>query len=320
MKLTKEQQIEMLRQMLRIRYFEEKVEELFKMNEIKGTTHLYIGEEATAVGACSAIRENDYITSTHRGHGHCIAKGGKVKYMMAELFGKKTGYCKGKGGSLHIADVESGNLGANGIVGGGIPLAVGAGLSISYKGEDKVVLCFFGDGAVNQGVFHESVNLAAVWNLPIVFICENNLYGMSTPFGEVSRMKDVAKRAEAYGIPGIIADGNDVLDVYSKVSGAVKKAREGKGPVLVECKTYRWRGHSKSDPRVYRTREEEKEWREKCPIKRFKRYLVTAEIASEGELDKVDRELADEIEEAVEYARASSYPELKEALMDVYAE
>lgn len=319
MALTKGKKEYMYRQMLRIRLFEEQVEQLFKMAEIRGTTHLYIGEEATAVGACSAIERDDYITSTHRGHGHCIAKGGEVKYMMAELYGKSTGYCKGKGGSLHIADLSTGNLGANGIVGGGIPIAVGAGLSISYQEQGKVVLCFFGDGAANTGGFHESINLAAVWNLPVIFICENNLYGMSTPFSEAAKNTNVAERAKAYGIEGCVVDGNDVLAVYEAVKKAADKARNNGGPTLIECQTYRWRGHSKSDPRAYRTREEEKEWREKCPIKRFRKHLIEEEKMTEAEVEKIEREVEDEIERSVEFSKESPFPKPEDALKDVYA-
>ena len=263
MKESKEELVGYLRKMMDIRLFEEKVMELLAKNIIKGASHLYAGEEAVAVGACSAIEEDDYITSTHRGHGHCLAKGGKLPEMMAELCGKATGYCKGRGGSMHIADVTKGNLGATGIVASNLPVAVGAALSIKMRKTNQVVLCFFGDGASNNGIFHESLNMAAVWKLPVVFVCENNLYGMSVAANRCSAVQNMADKAKAYDIPGMICDGMDILNVKEIIEKAVKKAREGGGPTLVECKTYRYFGHSRSDPRAYRTKEEEKEWRKK---------------------------------------------------------
>ena len=239
MLMEDEKMIEYLRDMLRIRYFEEKVMDLLSRDIVKGASHLYVGEEAVAVGAVAAIREDDYITSTHRGHGHCIAKGGDLKLMLAELCGKATGYCKGRGGSMHIADVNAGNLGATGIVGSNIPVATGAGLSVKMRGTDQVVLCFFGDGAANTGAFHESVNLASIWKLPVIYVCENNLYGMSVAVNRAFPFEDIAERAKGYNIPGIIADGMDVLDVKRAVGEAVERARKGEGPTLVECKTYR---------------------------------------------------------------------------------
>ena len=271
MKESKEELVGYLRKMMEIRLFEEKVMELLARNIIKGASHLYAGEEAVAVGACSAIKPDDYITSTHRGHGHCLAKGGKLPEMMAELCGKATGYCKGRGGSMHIADVTKGNLGATGIVGSNIPVAVGAALSVNMRKTNQVVLCFFGDGASNNGVFHESLNMAAVWKLPVVFVCENNLYGMSVAASRCSAVQDMADKAKAYDIPNMICDGMDILDVKETIKKAVERARVGDGPTLVECKTYRYFGHSRSDPRAYRTKEEEKEWRSKCPIKQFSR-------------------------------------------------
>lgn len=318
-RLTREDKIDMLYKMMLIRGFEEKVEELFSLNLIHGSTHLYIGQEATAVGACKALNKDDYITSTHRGHGHCIAKGGDVKYMMAELLGRKTGYCKGKGGSMHIADIDIGILGANGVVGGGIPIATGAGLSIKMRGTKQVVICFFGDGAVNQGSFHESLNLASIWALPVIYIIENNLYGMSMAVSKAVKIERLADRAKAYNIPGIVMDGNDVINVYDTVSEAVEKARNGEGPILIESLTYRWRGHSRSDARAYRTREEEAEWREKCPIKRFKDRLISEGLLTEEGFKELQKKVDDELNNAVEFAKASPFPDPEDLLSDVYA-
>lgn len=318
-RLSREDKIDMLYKMMLIRGFEEKVEELFSLNLIHGSTHLYIGQEATAVGACKALNKDDYITSTHRGHGHCIAKGGDVKYMMAELLGRKTGYCKGKGGSMHIADINIGILGANGVVGGGIPIATGAGLSIKMKGTKQVVICFFGDGAVNQGSFHESLNLASIWNLPVIYIIENNLYGMSMAVNKAVKIDRLADRAKAYNIPGIVMDGNDVIAVYDTVSEAVEKVRNGEGPILIESLTYRWRGHSRSDARAYRTREEEAEWREKCPIKRFKERLISEGLLTEEGFKELQKKVDDDLNNAVEFAKASPFPDPEDLLTDVYA-
>lgn len=317
---NKERLLGMYRDMLRIRRFEETVSDLFGQDKIRGTTHLYIGEEAVAVGACYAIHPDDYITSTHRGHGHCIAKGARLDRMMAELYGKIDGYCKGKGGSLHIADLTAGNLGANGIVGGGIPIAVGSGLTAKYKKTGKVTVCFFGDGAVNTGAFHEAVNLAAVWKLPVVFVCENNLYAMSMPVREAFPIQDIAERAQAYGIPGVVVDGMDVLAVKEAVEQAAERARRGEGPTLIECKTYRYLGHSKNDPRAYRTREEEQEWKARDPIKRYRQWLLGESIATEEELKAIDEEVEREIEEAIAFAEHSPYPPLEEITKDVYVE
>ncbi len=309
----------MYRNMCRIRRFEEKVSELFAAGRIPGFVHVYIGEEAVAVGACSALRKSDYITSTHRGHGHCIAKGGDLKYMMAELLGKDTGYCKGKGGSMHIADIDLGILGANGIVAAGIPIAVGAGLSAKMRGTDQVALSFFGDGASNRSTFHEGINLAAIWKLPVIFLCENNLYAQTTPAWAETSVEDIADRAAAYSIPGKIADGNDVIDVYSTVAKAVKRAQEGDGPTLIECKTYRWRGHFEGDPQKYRNQEEVKEWMRKCPIKRFETHLANEGILTEQDFREIDDAVMQEVEEAAAFAESSPYPKPEEALEDVYA-
>ena len=317
--LTREDKMEMLYKMMLIRGFEEKVEELFSLNLIHGSTHLYIGQEATAVGACRALNKDDYITSTHRGHGHCIAKGGDVKYMMAELLGRKTGYCKGKGGSMHIADMNIGILGANGVVGGGIPIATGAGISIKMRGTNQVVICFFGDGAANQGSFHESLNLASIWDLPVIYIIENNLYGMSMAVNRAVKVERLADRAKAYNIPGIVMDGNDVIEVYDTVSGAVEKVRNGEGPILIESLTYRWRGHSRSDARAYRTREEEAEWRSKCPIRRFSEKLMSEGLLTEEGFKELEKRVEDDLNNAVEFAKASPFPDPEDLLTDVYA-
>jgi pyruvate dehydrogenase E1 component alpha subunit len=309
----------MYRNMCSIRRFEEKVSELFAAGRIPGFVHVYIGEEAVAVGACSVLRKDDYITSTHRGHGHCIAKGGDLKYMMAELFGKDTGYCKGKGGSMHIADIDLGILGANGIVAAGIPIAVGAGLSAKLRGTDQVAISFFGDGASNRSTFHEGINLAAIWKLPVIFLCENNLYAQTTPAWAETSVEDIADRAAAYSIPGKIADGNDVMAVYSTVAEAVKRAREGDGPTLIECKTYRWRGHFEGDPQKYRDQEEVKEWMKRDPIKRLGTHLTKEGILTEKGLREIDDAVMKEVEEAIAFAENSPYPKPEEALEDVYS-
>ncbi len=314
----KEDLVGYLETMLKIRYFEEKVFELLGKDLIKGASHLYAGEEAVAMGAVAAIREDDYIASTHRGHGHCLAKGGELKKMMAELCGRATGYCKGRGGSMHIADVSKGNLGATGIVGSNIPVATGAALSMKMQKLDKVVLCFFGDGASNTGGFHESLNMASVWKLPVVFICENNLYGMSVSVGRASAVSDIAVRAAAYNMPGEIVDGMDILAVKGAVTKAVKRAREGKGPTLVECKTYRYYGHSRSDPRAYRTRDEEKEWRNKDPIENFKKKLLEEKIMAEDEISGLEKGTQKEVDEAAAYALSSPWPSVDELMDDVY--
>ncbi len=319
-KESKEELVNLLKKMLQIRYFEEKVWELLAKNIIKGASHVYIGEEAVAVGAISCLRDDDYITSTHRGHGHCLAKGGEIKYMLAELCGKVTGYCRGRGGSMHIADVTKGNLGATGIVGSNIPVATGAGLSIKLRGTDQVCLCFFGDGATNNGVFHESLNIASLWKLPVIYIIENNLYGMSTSVEKASAVKDLYKKACAYNMPGEPVDGMDVLAVKEAVSRAVARARKGEGPTLLECKTYRYYGHSRSDPKVYRDRKEEEEWKKRDPILTFSNKLLNAGIITPEELKKLKEEIEKEIAEAEEFALSSPYPPLEELEKDVYVE
>jgi len=319
-KSMSEELIGYLRKMLEIRYFEEKVMDLLSRDIVKGASHLYAGEEAVAVGACAAIREDDYITSTHRGHGHCIAKGGDSKLMLAELCGKATGYCKGRGGSMHIADVGAGNLGATGIVGSNIPVATGAGLSIKLRNADQVVLCFFGDGAANTGAFHESLNMAAIWKLPVIYVCENNLYGMSVSVKRAFPFEDISERAKGYNIPGTIADGMDVLNVKETVGKAVARARNGDGPTLVECKTYRYYGHSRSDPKIYRTREEERSWRARDTIEHFARKLIDQGILTPEGLKDLEDQVAKEIQEAEQFALNSTYPSVESLYDDVCTE
>ena len=316
--LSKEKLIEIYKKMFEIRCFEEKVFELYAQNLVPGTIHLYAGEEAVAVGICSNLRKDDYITSTHRGHGHCIAKGADLKRIMAEILGKKTGYCKGKGGSMHIADFNVGMLGATAVVGAGLPIAMGAGLSIKLKGTDNVVACFFGDGASNQGTFHEAINMAAVWKLPVIFVCENNVYAMGTRQSTVMLVENIADRAIAYGIPGVAVDGNNVLTVYEAAQKAVERARKGEGPTLIECKTYRHKGHSRIDPAKYRPKEEVEEWLRKDPIKRLKEKLLQTSVLLEAEIQQIEKEVSAEIEEAVKFAIESPHPAAEEALEDVY--
>lgn len=310
--------LEMYTQMLHIRAFEEKVAYFFSRGMIHGTTHLCIGQEASAVGAIGALRDEDLITSTHRGHGHTIAKGIDLNRMMAELLGKADGYCKGKGGSMHIADLTRGNLGANGIVGGGLPIAVGAALTVRLRKQDRVVVCFFGDGAINEGSFHESVNLAAVWNLPVIFICENNQYGMSMSRHKSMKLNDVADRAKGYGIPGISIDGNDVFTVYDTVASARPYVREN-GPVLIVNETYRFMGHSKSDANRYRTKDEIAAWKEKDPVTRLRVFLIEAGHADAAALDQIEARAKADIDAAHEFAQSSPEPSLETILDDVYA-
>jgi pyruvate dehydrogenase E1 component alpha subunit len=317
--LPKQKLAEMLRKMVEIRFFEEKVFELYGQNLVPGTIHLYAGEEAVAVGVCSVLEKTDYLTSTHRGHGHCIAKGADLSRTMAEILGKQTGYCKGKGGSMHIADFAIGMLGATAVVGAGLPIAVGAGLSAKLRGTKQVVACFFGEGASNQGTFHESLNIASVWGLPVVFVCENNLYAMGTRQSRVMNIENIADRASAYGFPGMMVDGNDVVAVYEASAIAVERARRCEGPTLIECKTYRRRGHSRVDPAKYRPKDEVQEWLGKDPIKLFKERLIQGNIFSEGEIVSVEKEVEARIEEAVRFALDSPFPMPTEALQDVYA-
>jgi len=318
MAIEKDKLLQMYTNMLTIRCFEEKVAKLFAAGKIPGFVHLYIGEEAIATGVCAHLRDDDFITSTHRGHGHLISKGGDLKLMMAELFGKKTGYCKGKGGSMHIADVDLGILGANGIVGGGPPIAAGAALSAQYRGTDQVVACFFGDGAANQGTFHEGLNMASIWKLPVIFVCENNHYGISFHQSKSMNVADVADRAASYNVPGAGVDGNDVIAVYEAAEAAIERARAGEGPTLIECKTYRWKGHFEGDPMVYRTNEEFKEWQAKDPLTRFKSRLMEMGILTEEKIQQVDDAIAKMVEKAIQFAEESPFPAPEEITDDVY--
>lgn len=311
----------MYRTMVRIRGFETNVERLFAEGKIPGFVHLYLGQEAIATGVCAALREDDYINSTHRGHGHCVAKGGNLTEMFAEIYGKRTGYCKGKGGSMHICAVEKGILGANGIVGGGLTLANGAAFSAQYRGTDQVTVCFFGDGASNTATFHEGINLAAVWNLPVVFVCENNVYGMSVPQKHHQKIADISIRAQAYGIPGVTVDGNDVIRVYETAVEAVGRARNNAGPTLIECKTYRHKGHFQGDPDIYRDKEEVRKWiTERDPIRNYRRFLIQSKICTEEDLERIDKEVEEEIVEAIRFAEESPLPAPEETLEDVYFE
>jgi TPP-dependent pyruvate/acetoin dehydrogenase alpha subunit len=315
--VTREQLLELYRRMWLIRAFEERAIELFTAGELPGFIHSQIGQEAVCVGACANLRPDDYLTTTHRGHGDLIAKGARLDRMMAELFAKETGYCRGKGGSMHIADFSLGVLGANGIVGAGLPIATGAALSAQLRGTDQVALSSFGDGATNIGAFHEALNLAAVWQLPVVFLCQNNEYAESTPRLAHQRVANVADRAAAYGMPGAVVDGMDVVAVHGVVREAVERARAGGGPTLVEAKTYRFLGHYVGDTDVYRTKEEVAEWRERDPILAFRAKLAGDGVLSPGD-DEVEAEARAAVEEAVEFARRSDPAPVAAAFEDVY--
>jgi TPP-dependent pyruvate/acetoin dehydrogenase alpha subunit len=308
-----------LAMMWRIRRFEEAVEDLYGRGLMHGTMHLSIGQEAVPAGACLALRSDDYITSTHRGHGHCIAKGADLERMMAELLAKETGYCRGRGGSMHIADTATGNLGANGIVAGGIPIATGAALSAQMRGTDQVAVAFHGDGALGEGAWHEGVVLAAMWKLPVVFLCENNLYGMSMSSKAAFPLAQLSDRALGYGIPGVTVDGNDVQAVYDATAEAVERARAGGGPTFIEAKTYRWRGHSKSDQNLYRTREEIDDWRDRDPIEAFQAGLLAAGTLTQAEVDRVHDEVRTELRAAVQRANAAPDASADDLLSGVYA-
>jgi pyruvate dehydrogenase E1 component alpha subunit len=306
--------------MNKIRRFEEKAFVLFQENALRGSVHLYSGEEAVAASVMALLRKDDYITSTHRGHGHGIAKSNDLKKAMAELMGKETGFCKGRGGSMHIADLEQGHLGANAIVGGGIPIAVGGALALKMRGTDRVCVSFFGDGASNQGTFHESLNLASVWKLPVIFVCENNGFGISVPVKQSTSVKDIAVRAAGYDMPGEAIDGNDVLAVLDATEKAIARARKGEGPSLIECKTYRLRGHWTGDPEVYRTRQEVESWAAKDPIRRLRQYLIDNGMADAGRLDAIDAATQAEVEEATKFALNSPEPDPATVMDDVFCE
>jgi pyruvate dehydrogenase E1 component alpha subunit len=309
---------EALRKMHLIRRFEESAEDSYMRGRSYGTMHLSIGQEATAVGICAPLADSDFITSTHRGHGHCIAKGADVKRMFAEFLGRETGYCHGRGGSMHIADPSRGNLGANGIVGGGIPIAVGAALSAKRLKTGAVAVSFFGDGANNEGAFHESLNMASVWKLPVVFVCENNQYGMSTSIERSTAVKDVAERAAAYAMPGVVVDGNDFAAIAEASFQAVERARHGEGPTLIEAKTYRTRGHSRSDRNRYRTKEEIETWKARDPILRYEAEIEALGLASRADIEAIRAEVEVEIAEGMQFAEESPQPQASEILRDVY--
>ena len=312
--------LEFYRQMALIREFELRAINERRAGLIPGFIHSCVGQEATAVGACAALGPHDVITSTHRGHGHLIAKGGEPKYMMAELAARTTGYCGGKGGSLHMTDFSLGILGANGIVGGGIPIAVGAALAFQQKKEARVALSFFGDGATNEGAFHEALNLAGLWKLPAVFLCENNLYGEGTPQEKQAPVTDLAIRAGSYAMPGVSVDGNDVLAVYEAAKSAAAHARLGKGPTLIVAKTYRQRGHYEGDPMVYRSRAEMEEWVRRDPVLAFRSWLLSEYGVSEADIISTEKLVQSVLDEAVAFAAASPKPEPETALAGVYAE
>jgi pyruvate dehydrogenase E1 component alpha subunit len=320
-KLTREQLLDAYRRMRTIRAFEEKLNELVKLGKLGGFLHLYAGEEAVAVGVCAQLGDGDFVASTHRGHGHCIAKGVAVAGMMAELYGRATGVCKGKGGSMHIADMDRGMLGANGIVGGGIPLATGAALSAKVKGTGGVAVGFFGDGASNQGQFHESLNLAACWKLPVVYVVENNGFGEFTPTSFVTPVRDIAARAGSYAMRSAIADGMDFFDVWEKAGEAIARARAGDGPTLLECKTYRFFGHYVGDPLQYRSKEEAEDWiQNRDPLQRFEERVREAGLIRAEELREIDGEVRRELEAAVEAAEQAPLPDPSAVLTDVYAQ
>ena len=304
-----------------IRAFEETAWTLFTENKLRGSVHLYTGEEAVAAAVCAQLTDEDYIASTHRGHGHCIGKGAELDRALAELMGKATGYCKGRSGSMHIADFSKGNLGANAIVGGGIPIATGGALALKMQNKPNVAVAFFGDGASNQGTFHEAINLAAVWKLPIIYICENNQFGMTVPVWQSTSVENISDRGAAYGIPGVTVDGNDVVAVYEAFAAAKERALKGEGPSIIECKTYRWRGHWTGDPEVYRTREEVEEWKNnKDPIKLFGAYMVENGLATQEELDEIAAAVAKKMEAAVEFALNSPDPDPEHVMDDVFYE
>lgn len=309
-----------LHKMHLIRKFEEAAEASYARGLIHGTMHLSIGQEASAVGSVMALERGDFILSTHRGHGHCIAKGAEPKLMLAEFFGKETGYCKGRGGSMHIADIEGGNLGANGIVGGGLPIAVGVGMSIKARKSGQVCMVFFGDGASNEGAFHEALNMASIWTLPVIFVCENNKYGMSMDITKAMAVAHVADRASAYAIPGVTIDGNDLPLVAHHASLAVARAKAGMGPSLIECQTYRIRGHSKSDRNLYRTKEEIEDWRRRCPIRRLEAELLSLGRFSSDQLLRIEEDAQAEIDAGIEFARTCPDPDIHELTRDVYAD
>ncbi|GIN90326.1 acetoin:2,6-dichlorophenolindophenol oxidoreductase subunit alpha [Siminovitchia terrae] len=317
--LTEQKAKWMYEKMCEIRQFEDKVHDIFQTGVLPGFVHLYAGQEAVAVGVCAHLNDKDSITSTHRGHGHCIAKGCDLDGMMAEIYGKVTGLCKGKGGSMHIADVEKGMLGANGIVGGGFPLAVGAALTAKTLNTDAVAVCFFGDGANNHGTFHEGINMAAIWKLPVIFVAENNGYAEATPFHYASSCTNIVDRAAAYNIPGEKVDGKDIMAVYAAAERAVKRARNGEGPTLIECVTYRNYGHFEGDAQTYKAAEDkEKHLNELDAIAMFREYVQANQLISKNELDNIDIQVKEAMEKAVKFSEESPFPSKEDLLKDVY--
>ncbi|CAN5785545.1 thiamine pyrophosphate-dependent dehydrogenase E1 component subunit alpha [soil metagenome] len=314
----KDKLLDMYTRMVQIRTFEDAAGKNFADGLVPGFVHLYAGEEAVAVGVCAHLSDDDFITSTHRGHGHCIAKGVDIPGMVAELMGKSTGICNGKGGSMHIADVDKGMLGANGIVGGGLPLACGAGLTAKIQSKGAVAVCFFGDGASNQGTFHESLNLAAIWKLPVVFVCENNGYAEATPVSYHCSVGDIANRAASYDIPGVVVDGLDLFAVYEASGAAIERARAGDGPTLLEAKTYRYYGHFQGDMVTYRLENEVAQYRDRDPITSVRSYILDHEIATSDELGAIDQQVVGDLEQAWDDAKAAAWPEPEETLQDVY--
>ena len=314
----------MMRRMMTIRRFEETVMGLVQGAELVGMAHCYIGEEAVAVGACAALRDDDYITGNHRSHGHPIAKGGDVRKAMAELLGKSTGYCKGKGGSMHLADFSIGILGESGIVGSALPVAVGAALGSKMQGNDRVVVSFFGDGASNQGACHEAMNLASIWNLPVIFLCENNQYAVTTHFTDTVAVENISDRAQAYNMPGVLVDGQDIMAMYEVTKEAVQRGRSGLGPTLIEARTYRYQEHSEALNRIlreeYRSEEELQEWKQRDPIDLFKALLIEQNISSEEEINELQDNVAETVNDALEFARESPYPNEEDLLEDMYAD
>lgn len=313
-------QMHLYRQMVLIRRFEETANELYMQGKVPSTLHLYIGQEAVAVGVCAALRKEDYVWTTHRPHGHSLAKGVRPEAILAELFGKGTGSCKGKGGSMHVGDITVGVPPAIAIVGGNVPLAAGTALAQKFQKNGGVTACFFGDGAVNEGDWHEAVNCAAIWNLPVLYVCENNLYAASTPFASSFKVGGVVDRAAAYGLPGRQVDGNDVLAVHAAAEEAVARARAGEGPTLLECMTYRQCGHSRSDPRTYRSREEEESWKPRDPIQRLRTTLLAAGLASEAQVGEIEASVEQQIKEAITFASDSPEPDPASLYTDVFKE
>jgi TPP-dependent pyruvate/acetoin dehydrogenase alpha subunit len=312
--------LDLYRTMLTIRRFEERCNFLYMQGRIPSTLHLYIGQEAVATGVCANLRPDDYVTSTHRPHGHAIAKGVTLRSIMAELYGKVTGCCKGKGGSMHVGDVRVGMLPAIAIVGGGIPIAAGLALAAKRLGTGRVAVSFFGEGASNEGAFHEGVNMAALWELPVIFVCENNLYAASTPFAAAFKVKSIVERAPAYGLPAETVDGNDVLAVYAAAGRAVARARAGGGPTLLECLTYRQCGHSRSDPRTYRSKAEEAEWAPRDPLKLLAGRMLAEALTTEEALAGVEKEIGAAVDDAVAFAESSPAPEPTDTLTDVFCQ